>query len=977
VTQNVLSALPGGIQYIAGSYHTFGVNGSTPVNGSVNNGSDTALDNDLVQDGPTFISASTLYADLTTASDHLPVVADYALTPLNLAPAVTTQPASQTRTVGQTVTFTAAASGFPAPTVRWQLSTSGGAAGTFIDLADNSVYSGTATDTLTFNGSRAAGGVAVQDNGNVYRAVYTNGLGTATTNQAVLTVATGTAASAVAVTSSLNPATVGQGYTLTATVSGGSGTPTGFVYFDFGGGPVPRFLGANGTATYGTTATQAGNFPVSVSYEGDGTYAPGTSPPFTEVVNPVATTTTFASSLNPSAVGQAVTFTATVTPQNGTGTVTFYDGGTVIGTGTLGENSTASFTTSSLAAGTHQITAAYGGDGSYLASTSAALDQVVNGSGVATTTALTLNGISAATAGLSIELGYSPTATVQVTPASGPVSALSGLPVQVQDAGNGNAVVATGSLDATGQVTLALTTGAGAGQLNAGGHNLVAVFPAATGFAASQSAPQNQAVDAVFRVDTLTPTATGFVATFNAPVNPANLFAWGTAATRSIGLTAGASAVPGSVVFDAAATQATFVATGTYVGGVPLANVLTAGASYTPTLSGTSSSPFKDTLGHVLGSGTSTGGANYNTPFTAPTSATAVTVNAPYFARGYHQAVKLPLNSSAGLPISVTVPAGATAVTTATFDVVYDPALLNVTGGSITAGGFAGSVTVTTPGVAHVTLGGGRLAGGTTTPVASLAASVPDTAPYKSKEVLGLRNISVNGGTNNGQDGSAVHVAAFVADADASKDYSPQDAFNVNRLFLGAAEGFAAYQLLDPTVLGDTDATGDVSAQDAFNVNLASIGVPVATIPDLPPGTVTPPATGGPDPKLYIPDVTGAAGPANTALADNGPNPSFPGPAVRFTVRPIGGPTIIGASTGGGRPSLAAAPTVEGLFSLLGPRKSDSGSVSPDNPAPTPAPGAWADPRLFQGLAQAVTGFDGNLLDRVLGPRRRGGGVPF
>jgi endonuclease/exonuclease/phosphatase family metal-dependent hydrolase len=77
VTQNLVNAASGGLGYVAGSYHTFGVNGTTPEGGSVNSGSNTSLNSDLVQDGPTFISASSLYGYLTTASDHLPVVADY------------------------------------------------------------------------------------------------------------------------------------------------------------------------------------------------------------------------------------------------------------------------------------------------------------------------------------------------------------------------------------------------------------------------------------------------------------------------------------------------------------------------------------------------------------------------------------------------------------------------------------------------------------------------------------------------------------------------------------------------------------------------------------------------------------------------------------------------------------------------------------------------------------------------------------
>ncbi|MBR1249443.1 Ig-like domain repeat protein [Bradyrhizobium sp. AUGA SZCCT0169] len=93
-----------------------------------------------------------------------------------------------------------------------------------------------------------------------------------------------------------------------------------------------------------------------------------------------ATTTTVTSSLNPSAVGQPVTFTATVSGTGGTptGTVNFLDGGAVIGNGALA-GGVATFTTANLAQGNHSITAAYAGAGSFTASTSAALTQAVGG----------------------------------------------------------------------------------------------------------------------------------------------------------------------------------------------------------------------------------------------------------------------------------------------------------------------------------------------------------------------------------------------------------------------------------------------------------------------------------------------------------------------------------------------------------------------------------------------------------------------
>src|SRR5262249_12451697 len=108
-TQNVMQSAPAGLGYISGSYHTFGVNGSTAVHGSVNNGSNTALNGNLVQDGPTFIPASTLYADLTTASDHLPVVADFRITPQSTS--TTLSSSANPSSAGQTVTFTATVTG--------------------------------------------------------------------------------------------------------------------------------------------------------------------------------------------------------------------------------------------------------------------------------------------------------------------------------------------------------------------------------------------------------------------------------------------------------------------------------------------------------------------------------------------------------------------------------------------------------------------------------------------------------------------------------------------------------------------------------------------------------------------------------------------------------------------------------------------------------------------------------------------------
>jgi hypothetical protein len=97
-----------------------------------------------------------------------------------------------------------------------------------------------------------------------------------------------------------------------------------------------------------------------------------------------ATATSLGSSLNPSAIGLPVTFTAQVTAEGTgtpTGTIAFHDGATKIATSTLNSNAVATFTTSKLAAGSHNMTAVYSGDSNFAPSSSNTVSQVVQGGG--------------------------------------------------------------------------------------------------------------------------------------------------------------------------------------------------------------------------------------------------------------------------------------------------------------------------------------------------------------------------------------------------------------------------------------------------------------------------------------------------------------------------------------------------------------------------------------------------------------------
>jgi len=107
-----------------------------------------------------------------------------------------------------------------------------------------------------------------------------------------------------------------------------------------------------------------------------------------------ATTTTITSSLNPSVFGQAVTFTAVVSPQPPDGeTVTFNQGSIELGTGTL-SGGTASFTISTLSAGTENIKATYVGDSTFDSSTSTKVVQIVDPTGTTTTLVASANPIN-------------------------------------------------------------------------------------------------------------------------------------------------------------------------------------------------------------------------------------------------------------------------------------------------------------------------------------------------------------------------------------------------------------------------------------------------------------------------------------------------------------------------------------------------------------------------------------------------------
>ncbi|MGI4789571.1 MAG: Ig-like domain repeat protein [Janthinobacterium lividum] len=251
----------------------------------------------------------------------------------------------------------------------------------------NITYSidGVAAASVALSGKSAAYSLSTLASGtHTVMASYSGDAVYAPVSSSALTQTVMSATTTTTLTSSLNPSSVNQVLTFTATVTGSNpsgaitltDTTTGLVLGTgsfSGGGPIAFTVNNLGGGTHKIT----------VSYGGDSGNSPSVSPALTQTVKPVATTTTVSSRVNPSITGQSNTLTVNVSGGGSfvvvpTGTVTFTIDGAAQPPITLSNGYYAAFDASSLATGSHTITASYSGDASYIASTSAVLTQVVN-----------------------------------------------------------------------------------------------------------------------------------------------------------------------------------------------------------------------------------------------------------------------------------------------------------------------------------------------------------------------------------------------------------------------------------------------------------------------------------------------------------------------------------------------------------------------------------------------------------------------
>ncbi len=287
-------------------------------------------------------------------------------------------------------------------------------------------------------------------------------------------------ATATSLSSSLNPSSVGQLVTFTATVTSSTGIPTGTVAFDDGATQIGTgVLDGTGKTTLATSTLSLGSHSITAVYPGDANHAGSTSIALTQTVLGSGTTVTVSGTPKPSVFGQAITFAANVKSTSGptpTGTVSFTDTTTSLslGTATLNSSGAASMTTlpTLLHGGSHVISATYSGDVNY-ASSSGSVTQVVNKAATSTTLTSSLNPSTSGTA-----VTFTATASW-----SGPGSSWGN--VQFKD---GATVIATVALNSAGVATF--TTNA----LAVGTHSIMVHYRGAASFADSDSNVLSQTV---------------------------------------------------------------------------------------------------------------------------------------------------------------------------------------------------------------------------------------------------------------------------------------------------------------------------------------------------------------------------------------------------------------------------------------------------------------------------------------------------
>lgn len=233
------------------------------------------------------------------------------------------------------------------------------------------------------NGIATLSTTALITGSNSLTVVYSGDGTYSTSTSTAITQNVAQASTSTSLTTAPNPSASGAGVTLTATVaavSPGAGSPTGNVQFFAGTTSLGTTSLTNGVATLTVSSLSLGTSSITATYQGSTNFLTSTSNAVIQNVAQANTSVTLKVSKSTPVAGEAVIFTATVNPINGsgspTGTVIFLANGNMIGSGTI-SNGQATLITSNLPLGSVSVTAMFQGASSFNPSTSSAVSMSV------------------------------------------------------------------------------------------------------------------------------------------------------------------------------------------------------------------------------------------------------------------------------------------------------------------------------------------------------------------------------------------------------------------------------------------------------------------------------------------------------------------------------------------------------------------------------------------------------------------------
>lgn len=382
-------------------------------------------------------------------------------------------------TFSSTVTFTIHVSGVNATAPTGTVSLLDGAttlASTTVDGSGNA----------TFNLATLGGGT------HSLTANYAGDQNYAASTSAKLSQVVNPSASTSSISSDFNPVVYSENFSVATTVSGpGNVAPSGKVLLLDGGSMLASAtLDATGSATFAIAGfgdpgegLGAGTHNLTINYAGDQNFAGSVSPVLQEVIAKSNISVGLSQPPTPVLSGTSVPFTVGISPSAGgvPGTVSLLDGSTIIATGNVASSGFANFDISTLALGSHSITANYPGDANRNPGTSS----------VVSVTVFPVDfSISASTSAVTVNAGQSATATITIFSNPSFSNALtfscSGLPALASCSFNPPAITPNATFQST---TLTVTTTGPSATLSfpprrpgsVGSYAMATLFPACAG----------------------------------------------------------------------------------------------------------------------------------------------------------------------------------------------------------------------------------------------------------------------------------------------------------------------------------------------------------------------------------------------------------------------------------------------------------------------------------------------------------------